>query len=60
MSRVTEPPVVRIWPLNQPLGSGGRVWSRVMGKGTALRHLGDKGLGSHLQVLTLVVQRSTA
>ena len=55
-----EPLVAGIQTLNPPLPSGGRVWSRVMGQGMALKHLGDQGIGIHPQVLTLVVQRLTA
>lgn len=60
LSRVIEPQVARTRTLNQPLPSGGGVWTGVMGKGMGSRQLGDKGIGIHLQVLTLVVQRLTA
>lgn len=57
---MTEPQTERMRTLNQALSSGGGVWSRVKGKRMEPRHLGDKGMGIHLQVLTLEVQRSTA
>lgn len=49
----------RVTILEQPLPSG-RVWNRVTEKGMESRPLRDKGIGIHLQVLTLVVQRLTA
>lgn len=57
---MTEPQSERMRTLNQALSSGGGVWNRVKGKRLEPRHLGDKGMGIHLQVLTLEVQRSTA
>lgn len=54
-----EPQIARMRTLSQAL-SGGGVWSRVKGKGMEPRHLEVKGMGIHLQVLTLEVQRLTA
>lgn len=59
-SRVTEPQIARMRTLNQPLPRGRGAWGRVTEKRMDPRHLGDKGKGIHLQVLTLVVQRLTA